>query len=229
MPGVRQTVDGVVEAGNGIAQTTTTGIGEVIDSFADSDISEYSGETSYFSVVDEANVTPDAIDGSTLLESSATGRRIYSTSGLANYYAKGDGTLVLYYYVDGGPDNVEFRPQYGLADGDNHYEIRVSDGGPFDILLFENGSFSSTVADTSNYPSLSADTWYRIELTWDDGTLGGSDNDHTVTLFEDATDTQLGGTPSGNDGTLASADGIGWRHRNADNETVYADYAHYST
>jgi hypothetical protein len=197
----------------------------IVDDFERSSLDHYDGRTSSASIVDESNVTPSAVSGSKLVEMTWTSNQIYSTTGLDNYYAKGDGTLEIYMYVEGGSGDEQFRPRYGLADSDSCYEIRLTSNN-WDVLLYDNG-FDSVLADADD-ASLSADTMHRFEITRDDGTLGGSDNDHTIRLYDNSTGAQLGSTLTFNDSTHSSADGHALRARNGDNETFYADYLNYS-
>lgn len=182
--------------------------GQIIDSFEDGDIAEYVNGTDNFQVVDEANVTPAAIDGTMLLEATSQGE-INSTSGLDNYFSKGE-TAHVYVYGDTlATDSMLSYTFFGSSstalDG---YALSLTDWSGENVRLIEYTDGSSNILDTAN-PSVSDATWYRLEITWDDGSLGGSDNDITVDVYDD-TDTNIA-TVSANDSTHATNSGIGFR------------------
>ena len=138
--------------------------------------------------------------------------KITSSSGLANYPAKGDS---FQWKVKSGASNgdsgysqMEFL--FGLTDADNWYGVRyefVQD----DFLLAKevNGTRTELNYDTSaTGDSYTAGDVLLIEVTWDDGTQGGSDNDLTATLkSEDGSTTYA--TLTANDSDHAAATGAG--------------------
>lgn len=192
-----------------IVSQTAAGI---IDSFEDGDISEYSGATADFTVSDQANVTPNAIDGSMLLESLSQGE-INSTSGLANYFSKGEIAHV-YCYGAGLVTNAKTSYTFwGSSDTAlDGYSLQFRESAGANVRLLEWTSGTAGALDTAN-PTLADDTWYRFEITWDDGSLGGVDNDITVDIYDD-TETLIA-TVSGNDATHATNTGIGFRSAEA--------------
>lgn len=182
----------------------------IIDDFERSTLDHYVGDTTGFEIRDESTVTPNAINGTRLLECIQTVEEINSTSGLANYFSKGE-TAIVYVYGETLVTNAEsaftfFGSSSTTLDG---YAVDVRESGGANIRLLEWSSGSSNILDTSD-PTLADATWYRLEITWDDGSLGGADNDITVNVYEHDTDTNIA-TVSANDATHATNTGIGFR------------------
>jgi len=220
MPGSRQTANGVVQTAGGVAQTVPSsgggGGGEsILDSFEDQDLAEYSGDTGGFSIKNESNLSFSARDGSYVLENPGDiSNGIYSSSITA---AKG---TTINGWVRGTADSLaSYCFGVGTDTGDC-YQARV-DINNDDILLYDQGDGTILAADYS--PGVSADTWYRIEVVWDDGSLGGSDNDITMRVFDDS-GTQQGDTLSANDSTHANEDGIGVIVNGGSSWTAWLDY-----
>ena len=194
----------------------------VIDSFEDQSLSEYSGADQG----DWSFATSPVYDGSYSLQTGGGSilDDIYSTSGLANYYAKGDGTLKLYVRwntVDGVPF---FR--FCAADNNNSYFIRF-DTQNSDISVERESSGSTTELDAAAV-TWTAGVWYEVAITYDDGTLGGADGDISVTLTEDpdGSATQAA-TLSANDLEHDANSGIGFLQQSyGSGNYTYFDYVH---
>lgn len=201
-----------------VSQTT----GTIIDSFEDGDLAEYTGATGSFTVADEANVTPSAINGTLLLESTGSAAEINSTAGLNNYFAKGEVAYV-YVYGENLVTNVKASYTYwGSSSTElDGYGLNIRESGGANIRLMEWSSGASNIIDTAN-PTLTDNIWYRLEITWDDGTLGGADNDMTVDVYEHGTNTLIA-TVTGNNSVHAANTGIGFRSQEAG---WYWDYYH---
>lgn len=177
-----------------------------VDSFEDGDLSEYSGDTSNFSVVDAADETGvSAIHGDKVLKlPSTSGGEIASTSGLDNYFGKGE-EMTAYCRVEG--DNsvgqVYFRV-LGLGGSDYWYVSVETANNLFRLWDNYDGSEAGRI---STAPSTS--TWYEFVIQQDDGsTFGGSDNDINVEVRDFDADSQVG-TMSTNDSSGATNTGVG--------------------
>jgi hypothetical protein len=195
---------------------TATSSRTLLDSFEDQDLSEYSGDTGDFSIVAESNLSFSARDGSHVLENPGDDfDNIESTSITA---AKG---TTINGWVRGTANVTRMSVLFGLGSGLNDcYEAKVNVRD--DRLTLRDRTDGVDLA-TDGSPGLSADTWYRIELVWDDGTLGGSDNDITMRVFDDG-GTQQGSTLSATDSTNATKDGIGIIARGGSSWTAWFDY-----
>jgi hypothetical protein len=193
-----------------------------IDSFEDQDLSEYSGDAGSFDIEAEGNVTPNAVDGTYLLESTGTSNiQIISTSGLANYFPKGTIAKVYVYSTTNG-DIARLR--FAVQDSGSFYrvELRFNSG---DFTLTKLDSFSATTLATDSQ-AYSTGQWYTVQITRDDGTLGGSDNDITAELLDGIDGTSVN-TLSANDSTFATEDGIGFRVQKPNaNGQFYFDHYH---
>lgn len=195
-----------------IVSTTT---GTIIDSFERTSLDHYTGDTGGFQISDESNVTPNSIDGTRLLECTSGVSEINSTSGLNNYFAKGEVAHAYVYganLVTNGASAFTYFGSSGTELDGYAIDIRESTGG--NVRLIEWSSGSSNILDTAD-PTLSDDTWYRIEITWDDGSLGGSDNDITAEVYDHGASSLIA-TVTGNDSTHATNTGIGFRSNDPD-------------
>jgi hypothetical protein len=197
--------------------TGTTGI----DGFEDQDLSEYRNTT-----VDMAGFSTTAFEGTYSHDPSAEAGplSIYSLpgDGLANYPSKGTGFDIYIYPT--AADAGRWAVLFGAADENNHYRAwtnNVGSSGGLFIQKVDGGSVTDLATDFS--VSYTAGQWFRIRVVWDDGTLGGSDNDLTATLF-DTTDGSQVAEISANDATFATNDGVGlyWNQKTA-GETFLAD------
>jgi hypothetical protein len=177
-----------------------------IDSFEDGDIAEYSGDTGSFTTTNESTLSWGAPDGSIVLE-NPTGsgfNRIVSTSGLNEYFPKGNTAECAVRTKASGP---RARVLFGVGGAYDYYFAEV-DWLEDRIRLGErvSGSLSHFATDATFTPSV--DTTATVRITWDDGTLGGSDNDITMQYFEGGT--QVGSDLTTNDPSHATNDGIGF-------------------
>ena len=142
---------------------------EVIDSFEDSDLSEYSFDQGSASVV-----SSPTYGGSSVLEISNTKTEMISTSGLDHYPAAGD-VFSCWVRGTGGADDINFT--YGVQNHTNRYFVRV-DFANNDLFLFryESGNFYQLAEDAT--ASLAEDAWYNIEVDW------RKTGTHIVTLYD---------------------------------------------
>jgi hypothetical protein len=202
MPGVRQTQTGAVLTSGGVAQTVVASKA-VIDSFEDQDLSEYTGETADYSF----STSPTPQDGSYILSGDTNGR-ILSQSGLDNYFAKGNRARG-YLHLD-----LDIRAYFyfGVADGNSNYFTYIDSNNDQAVI---NKTTDANGVEGLAFTNVTPPTgdWIEVTVTWDDGTLGGADNDITVE-YVDTTDGSTITTLSANDADHATATGIGFRRRN---------------
>jgi hypothetical protein len=184
----------------------------IVDSFEDGDIDEYtaaSGALSDWAVVDESNLSFSAWDGSKVLEitSDSGPSELISTSGLDNYFGKG---AVAEAFVRATFDDAsEVGPLFGVADANNYYQVELKFSTDELSLDSVSSGSSSNLAYNGSLSALPDGSWVKIKLTWDDGTLGGSDNDITVDII-DPSDGSTYGSVSANNSDHASQTGVGW-------------------
>ncbi|AUV81245.1 hypothetical protein C2R22_05870 [Salinigranum rubrum] len=190
---------------NPVRQTPVTTV--TIDSFEDQDLAEYTnvdgGDWTFVTSPVRNGTFAAQIDGF---------NEIYSLpgDGLPAYYGRGNGTLRVSVRSDGNASPTAipwFR--FGAADNANSYYVRL-DFSTGDVGLNKEVTGStSTIANTSI--TVSDGEWYEYEIIWDDGTLGGSVGDLTLTVtrVSDATElTTL--TSNDTDAALESNEGIGF-------------------
>lgn len=219
MPGVRQTTSGVVQTSSGVGVTATE---LMVDSFEDDNISEYNGDTGSFTVVDESTKSFTAIDGTHILQAQSGGAEIYSTTGLDNYIPIG---TEFHFYTRSASGAERVSLLYGYEDGSNNFRVRVDwNNGAFELLDENGGTFSTIIEDTNISPSTG--TWYRVEVVWDDGSLGNSNGDHSATLINSDTSTTVTTIGPSNNTNHSTADGIGWRFDGQGLGNSFADYLH---
>lgn len=179
----------------------------------------YHGGTSVFSVVDEANVTPTAVDGSQLLEVTEGWNTIFSAEGegLSAYFSQGE-KAICYVYADGPDDgsNSAFGFGFGIDGSDNGYMARATveeSGDDWSLKNYDGGT--PIVATGTNDGTLPDQTQYRIEVDW------GTDNTIDMRLFNDDTGDELRSlTPT--DSTYTDTSGIAFSH-----DTGLADFNFY--
>lgn len=179
----------------------------IVDSFEDNDISEYSGATSDYATVDDSGLSWTAPDGSYVLEqqSGASFARIVSESGdgLANYFPKGNTAEadIRSETLDGS-----LRVIFGAGSVFNSYYAAEVDygSGELRILDRDGGGTLNELASTTLSPS--TDTTGTVRIVWDDGTLGGADNDITVSYSEGGSELD---SLSVNDSSHATNEGVG--------------------
>lgn len=184
---------------DGSSDTTT------IDDFEDADIVEYSGDTGNFTVDSQLVET-----GSYALRTTTNWRQnIRSTSGLPNYPQKGQ---VFEWYtavgsITGGWQRLYFQFGMQSTTGDNEYYVRHNIETNEIVILRSDAGSNATLNSAATGLSPSADTWIRNEITWDDGTLGGSDGDITYLIENTGTGNTASVTTNN---TLYSSGGVGF-------------------
>jgi len=198
-----------------IPTSTTT-----IDSFEDENITEYSGDTGSFTTTNESTLSWGAPDGSIVVEKPASAgnfNRIYSTpgDGLNSYFPKGN---IGRCHVRADA-NCEHRTLFGVEDFNDYYIAEVKYNTGIAIKKRTGGTLSTPTSDTSVDPT--PGTTGEVEIVWDDGTLGGSDNDITVRYIEGGS--QLGPDLTTNDPDHATAEGVGFTSASADSDTLWWD------
>jgi hypothetical protein len=113
---------------------------------------------------------------------------------------------------------------FGLSGGDSWYGARLDfyrNDGRFLIQIDDSGLATLEVGEIGSWKT---DTWYRVVVTWDDGSLGGSRGDITMEVYEAGNNTVLDSITT-NDTTFTSQDGVGWRFRNSNSSnTTNWDY-----
>lgn len=203
--------------------TPTEPVEAVVDSFESGDLAAYSGDTTSFSVIDTSTLAFSAKDGTYVLSSNdgATGE-IYSLpgDGLPAYLSKGNEARVWLRF--GNTPTYECRLNFGWADGSNNYLFRVQPGVDTLELGSESAGSYSPIGTGTISPSIAQDTWYEAIIIWDDGTLGGADNDITIQLrTEDGT---VIAEASGNNADNAANEGIAFRaYNSAAGDTLFWD------
>lgn len=214
--GIRRTESGVVVTNSsGVTKTVT-----MLDSFEDGDLSEYDDNAS----PSEWSVTNSGIpftppDGSYVLMnpgSSGSYSRVTSTTsggGHTNKFPKGSKCRV-YVYQD-GTSSDDFRFAFACKDGQNRYLALVS-GGDMVISKFISGAYTALASSAITIPKQSL--WYW-DITWDDGTLGGSDNDITMESF-DSNGSSIGSITA-NNSTLANETGFGFVCQDTTDDIYY--------
>ena len=175
-----------------------------VESFESGNLDAWTDDTDQFTIEDESNLSFDAIDGSNVVQSTEDNAQIYSDSGLDNYPSKGTVSEVYFRYDSA----VEVRAYFGYDRSVDEGYMTAMDATADSLLLFRYDNGSAAFLESVNVYT-SADTWYKIVITWDDGTLGGSDNDITVGV-EEASGSALDSL-SVNDGTYPNQTGVGLR------------------
>lgn len=139
-------------------ETTERVLLELIDSFEDGDIAEYSGDTNAGSVIAD----PDATDGSNVLQLDATaGAHIYNDN------------IVL---QQGTRLHADVRPQTGTTpvvtfaiqpgDATDYYQIAVDEGADEVRLERVVGDAVDATLDTLSSAGLAAGSFHEIEWNW---------------------------------------------------------------
>lgn len=185
-----------------------------VDQYDDQDMAEYTAING--AVSDWTYDTSTPIQGTaTLRQNTAVARtRAHSQEGdgLDNYVAKGTVfQCKVRFGYDAGGATIQSGILFGVQDGNNFYEIRAENGdNDFQLNVTDAGSTSALATDTNSPLSHAAGDAkvYTIEVTWDDGTLGGSDNDITCELLNADKSTTYS-TISANDSTHATQTGVG--------------------
>jgi hypothetical protein len=199
------------------SQTTSTGRDTgAIDDFEDNDISEYSGDTSFYQV--QSSVV---YEGSYALQADAVAsdgfKRIHSVSGLDRYPQAGDTfEFRCRFESDVGDVGMYFSRQ----DDNNQYQLLARPADDFEDLrlkVVENGSYT-TLASTTLSGGFPVNEWNRFKIEWGEG---GS---ITISVY-DASGSLLDSI-NATDSTFIEG-GISWHYNaNADTNTkTYYDIA----
>lgn len=174
---------------------------EVIESFEDGDLSEYTidRDPSGASIV-----SSPTFSGSQSLEIDGTGTELLSTSGLKCYPSQGSRFSTWFRGTDGA-----INITYGAQDKNNRYVAKVNIGNDnLALYRYENGSLHA-LAQNWNVP-VDESTWYELDIVWSQS--GG----HTVMLrtesrslvdFVSATDTTWQEGGFGYDAYMSSSGG----------------------
>jgi hypothetical protein len=108
------------------------------------------------------------------------------------------------------------------------YRVRGGSDRRVRLRKVDGGTETPLAATDIGTTDLADQTWYSLRVTWDDGTLGGSDNDITVTLVQApaGSATTLATVGPINDATYAGNEGVGVWANNPDNVETRFDYYH---
>lgn len=183
-----------------------------VHDFDDQTLDAYSGDKGSYGFE-----TSDPIQGvaSLLRTDSTSGYEIVtSTSGLYNYPAKGN---TFQWKIRAAVDSADTGAaqvggMFGVTDASNYYSARYEFIDDDFILFKETGGTTSILASdvTATDGGYTDGTVLTVEVTWDDGTLGGNDNDITAKLMSDDKQTTHA-TVSASDSDHATKTGVGVR------------------
>lgn len=202
---------------------------KTIDSFEDQDLSEYSGDTGSFNFSDiQTDFSISPVDGTYVLQSDQDGQfnEIVSTSGLENYFSKGDVAKCYIRFDQSSADqDYEAQIRFGASGVDDHYNVEFNAYNG-DIILRKE--VTGTTSGLSRLDNVGIDTgfWYEVKITWDDGTLGGSDNDITVEISDFSDGSSIGTIGPVNDSSHATNEGIGFMANDNFSTHIWYDYYH---
>lgn len=199
-----------------------------VDDYNDETLTEYSeslaGEYGF--------ETTSPIEGAASLTRTGTDgyEELVSTSGLANYPSKGSviETQIRCPLDSGDSGNTQIGPIFGAADLTNWYSARF-DAVQDDFEMFvqsDAGGQVQLAADNALGGFYTAGDVLVIEVTWDDGTYGGSDNDIVARLMDSTRTTVHAELGPVNDATHEANSGVGCESYNdtAGNEPVMDQY-----
>lgn len=188
----------------------------VIDSFEDSGLGEYSGDTGNFSVTGTASYHLD----SSLEYSNAANSHIFSTSGLDNYPAKGD-TFSWYSTASSLSQSADATAgmTFGVADSNNWYHARVNYDDSKLFFIEEDGGSTIIHNESSLGSGFEASRWDKCTLEWGDTVrfhVTSSDDNSTMASVQ---------MPFTSFNNLRSEGGVGFRASVENSETVRFDKA----
>lgn len=189
-----------------------------VDAFDDTDFSEWSGETGRLS-----SVTSPVQQGSRAAELTTDGTSpVYSQpgDGLPNYIPQGTRFRV-WNQVNELINQTDIR--YGRSSSSDYFEVEF-EWGDGTLVLIRNDSTDGVSVLGSASMTVSADSWYQLDVTWDDGTLGGNAGDHTVDLLDTGGSSVLGSTITANDTHNDTNEGVQITNSGTSGSTVlYVD------
>lgn len=198
----------------------------VVDDFEDQDLNGWTGDTSDFSITGQATVPPP--NGAWVLQADpgTLSSYISSTTGLQTYPAKGSKFRAYFRTQDASQSHNAYLG-FGFADEDHNYSAEIR-WGPNKLELNKSSVSQNTLLTSTNVV-WNSNRWYALTVTWDDGTLGGADNDITVEIheYDPATDTHTYLTEiTANDSEYAANTGVFLLAYNPDGLAQYIDYYH---
>lgn len=162
----------------------------VIDSFEDDDLSEYTGNTGNVTIQ-----TSTVENGKRAAEIPAGGNQIFSTSGLQNYPSQSDFFEYYQYLADGAKASFYF----GVQDSSNYYEIVLDSAN--DNLTFNVISGGSNQSFSVTSVTIETGAWVRVAVEW------LSSGDFKIEYFDSSDTKQAELTPSD---TTYTSGGVGW-------------------
>lgn len=137
-------------------ETSSVSILELVDSFEDGNISEYSGDTGTATTVTDSN----APHGNTVLELDATnGASIYRETELtvgSTFHAHVNATASTVPIIQFGIQKTQNNSYYQIAVDEAADEVRLE--------RYDEGSLASTVDTTA--VTINTDTWYELSIDW---------------------------------------------------------------
>ena len=212
-PVTELTVDGVVEWPVGPTITT-------IDTFDSGFTAGWTGE-----MADFAQTATSYDGGGAVMTSGPKGAlevRGLTGSGL-QLFPKGNEMWVYSCPTIVGTDGAQHIIEFAVADDSNRWYVQLQYHINQVRILRISGGSASERADVST--TFTANTFYRVEIVRDDGTLGGLDNDITVRVRDMSTDTVIFNW-SENDSANAANEGIGHYTFNLNPGAVIIDHQH---
>lgn len=204
---------------DGVSDSDTITTSLSIDSFEDSNLTEYSGTAGAFGFA-----TSTTFAGSVSLEGTGAGNdsHIYSAAGLSNYPGNGDTFRVHVRSSNVGDWQSNHRQEilYGAPNESSYtgYVVRVNWHENDNVFLMEveNGIAQNIHAEGGVAGDLQADKWYTIEV--DRSGIGSS-----VEVIDPEFGSVLA-SMSTTDQTYATGSGIGFRNLNLQSgESYYYD------
>lgn len=190
----------------------------IVEDFEDSSpLGEYSGSTGGWSIVNSP-----VYEGSNAAATSEDYKRIYDTDH-ANSPSQGETFSVRHRSDTGGNGNYHMLwVMFGVQSSNTYYQVRAGyDSVGLQLYRWDSGSSNWLAGNSTSVHSINE--WNYFDVTWDDGTLGGSQGDITVDGYDSADNAVV--SISANDTNYASG-GIGYEANVDTNNsgTLYTDY-----
>lgn len=210
-----------VQTGQGVlAINDSASLSKIVDDFEDGDISEYSGDTGGFAVVDGSNTTPDPVSGQYMLEAQVGQIDITSLSGLDHYPVPGD---TIEYWVWPGTSSSDIQDLVfkwavqGTSRGSDGYQLTI-DQAEGEDLRFDLRNGGASTLGTATDINFNTSEWHKISIDW------GTDNSFEISVY-DADGNQKGSTITATDSTFTSG-GISFNRWNNASSNQYFDNVH---